>query len=308
MSVISFPTRTFTALVADYRRIAEDTGLTWNQRLSSSGAVAKPERWNLTEIAGSPGETIYLPHLGTDKKTLAERNRRRVERGEPALDATTLPRGWQDLLRTLDDVLVQTQALRERLKAQNETGTRRRARHPRSEDRQGVSRVDRSEQEDHHPRRRRAYRRGPYDLLAGSEAQGSDHSSPGDPEAGMDDQAHLHQRVVAEFRTHRGHAEPHESVAMARLRKRLEETEAHKQLLIASHRAMLSAVGEMGGTRAWLRFFAKDPSALASLDEIGALPENVKPIQPAQTATAVRSDPSPTSKPEAMTDEHQRAD
>ena len=109
-------------------------------------------------------------------------------------------------------------------------------------------------------------------------------------------------------RTHRGHAEPHESVAMARLRKRLEETEAHKQLLIASHRAMLSAVGEMGGTRAWLRFFAKDPSALASLDEIGALPENVKPIQPAQTATAVRSDPSPTSKPEAMTDEHQRAD
>jgi hypothetical protein len=94
MSVISFPTRTFTALVADYRKVAEDARLSWNQRLSSSGAVAGPERWNLTEIAGSPGETIYLSHLGTDKKTLAEINRRRAERGEPALDATALPRGW----------------------------------------------------------------------------------------------------------------------------------------------------------------------------------------------------------------------
>lgn len=109
-------------------------------------------------------------------------------------------------------------------------------------------------------------------------------------------------------RTHRGQAEPHESVAMARLRKRLEETEARNQLLIASHRAMLSAVGEIGGTRAWLRFFAKDPDVLASLDEIGALPENVTPIQQAQTDTVDRSDPSPPSKPEVTTDEHQRAD
>jgi len=109
-------------------------------------------------------------------------------------------------------------------------------------------------------------------------------------------------------RTHRGHVEPHESVAMARLRKRLEETEAHKQLLIASHRAMLSAVGEMGGTRAWLRFFAKDANALASLDEIGALPENVTPIPQAPTDAVDRSAPSPHSKSEAMIDEHQRAD
>jgi hypothetical protein len=95
---------------------------------------------------------------------------------------------------------------------------------------------------------------------------------------------------------------------MARLRKRLEETEAHKQLLIASHRAMLSAIGEMGGTRAWLRFFAKDPNALASLDEIGALPENVTSIRRAEADTAGRPAPSPPSKPEAMADEHQRAD
>ena len=101
MSVVSFPTRTFTALVCDYRKVAEEAGLAWNQRLFGTGAVAGSERWNLTEIAGSPGETIYLSHLGTEKKTLAEINRRRAERGEPALDATALPRGWRDLLRAL---------------------------------------------------------------------------------------------------------------------------------------------------------------------------------------------------------------
>jgi hypothetical protein len=106
--------------------------------------------------------------------------------------------------------------------------------------------------------------------------------------------------------THRGQAAPHEGVALARLRHRLDEVEAHNQLLIASHRAMLSAVGELGGTRAWLRLFAKQPDALASLGAIGALPENVTPIQ--QSDTASRPDPSTSPKPEVMTDEHQRAD
>lgn len=109
-------------------------------------------------------------------------------------------------------------------------------------------------------------------------------------------------------RTHRGQAEPHESVAMARLRKRLEDAEARNQLLVASHRAMLRAVGELGGTRAWLRLFANHPNALESLGEIGALPENVMSIQQARANTEDRSDPSASSKPEVMTDEHQRAD
>ena len=81
--------------------------------------------------------------------------------------------------------------------------------------------------------------------------------------------------------THRGKAGPHESVALARLRQCLEEVEARNQLLVASHRAMLSAVGELGGTRAWLRFFADHPLALESLDQMGALPENVLPIRQA---------------------------
>jgi len=109
-------------------------------------------------------------------------------------------------------------------------------------------------------------------------------------------------------RSHRGQVEKHESVAMARLHKRLEQAEAHNQLLIASHRAMLSAIGELGGTRAWLRFFANHPNALASLNEIGALPENVTSIQHAQADASGQADPSPPSKPEMMRDEHQRAD
>jgi hypothetical protein len=48
--------------------------------------------------------------------------------------------------------------------------------------------------------------------------------------------------------------------------------------------------------------------ATTNLDEIDALPENVTPVQHAQTDTLDRSYPSPSSKPEAMTDERQRAD
>ena len=108
--------------------------------------------------------------------------------------------------------------------------------------------------------------------------------------------------------THHGQAAPHESLALARLRQRLDEVEAHNQLLIASHRAMLRAVGELGGTRAWLRLFATQPDALTSLEEIGALPDNVTPIPSAPSDTADRPDPSPSPQPEMMTDEHQRVD
>jgi hypothetical protein len=44
---------------------------------------------------------------------------------------------------------------------------------------------------------------------------------------------------------------------------------------------MLSAVGELGDTRPRVRFFADDPLALESLDQMGALAENVLPIRQA---------------------------
>ncbi|NEX19512.1 hypothetical protein G3480_04155 [Thiorhodococcus mannitoliphagus] len=63
--------------------------------------MASAERWNLSAIAGVPGTKLYLSSLGTDAKTLAEINRRRADRGEVSMDATALPRGWQDLVRAL---------------------------------------------------------------------------------------------------------------------------------------------------------------------------------------------------------------
>lgn len=59
---------------------------------------------------------------------------------------------------------------------------------------------------------------------------------------------------------------------------------------------------------AWLQFFANHPNALASLDEIGALPENATSIQQTQADAADRPDTSPPPKPGVMTDEHQRVD
>jgi hypothetical protein len=47
------------------------------------------------------------------------------------------------------------------------------------------------------------------------------------------------------------------------------------QLLTASHKAMLLAVDEMGGTRAWVQFFASYSSGLGDLQQMGALPSEV---------------------------------
>jgi hypothetical protein len=101
VSVTAFPTATYTALIADYRKVADNAGLAWDQVLSVTGAVAPAERWNLSAIAGVPGTKLYLSSLGTDAKTLAEINRRRADRGEVSMDAAALPRGWQDLVRAL---------------------------------------------------------------------------------------------------------------------------------------------------------------------------------------------------------------
>jgi hypothetical protein len=108
--------------------------------------------------------------------------------------------------------------------------------------------------------------------------------------------------------THRGKVATHESVALARLRQRLQEVEARNQLLIASHRAMLSAVGELGGTRAWLRFFTNHPQALEGLEQMVALPENVTSILSAQSDATRHADPAPPSQAEVRTDEREKTD
>lgn len=63
---------------------------------------------------------------------------------------------------------------------------------------------------------------------------------------------------------------------LARQISRLEEEkttlEGQRDMLIASHRAMLLAVGETGGMAAWKRFFASWQETLEDLHRIKAMP------------------------------------
>lgn len=68
-----------------------------------------------------------------------------------------------------------------------------------------------------------------------------------------------------------------ESVTNLRLKvARLEESclalKQSRELLIASHKAMLLAVGEVGGMRAWVKFFPQWDQIRRSLHEMEALP------------------------------------
>jgi len=60
---------------------------------------------------------------------------------------------------------------------------------------------------------------------------------------------------------------------------KITEPEAQIEVLVASHRALYAAVGEMGGAQAWLRFFNSHQQALAILDNMEARPNTAEPIK-----------------------------
>ena len=62
------------------------------------------------------------------------------------------------------------------------------------------------------------------------------------------------------------------SAALAREQARVVELEGNVALLTASHHALILAVGELGGLRAWSRFFENYRSAIDGLRDLGALP------------------------------------
>ena len=62
------------------------------------------------------------------------------------------------------------------------------------------------------------------------------------------------------------------SVRIARKDEEIETLTAQRDLLIASHRAMILAVGEMGGMQAWRRFFDAYQGTLDALRDLGAMP------------------------------------
>lgn len=65
-------------------------------------------------------------------------------------------------------------------------------------------------------------------------------------------------------------------VRLEKANAKISELEAKVDLLTASHRAMIHAVGEVGGMRAWSRFFEGYQAVLDRLHEIGAMPRSTK--------------------------------
>lgn len=49
-----------------------------------------------------------------------------------------------------------------------------------------------------------------------------------------------------------------------------------RELLIASHKAVLLAVGQLGGMAAWRQFYSGWESSIERLHSIGAIPDNVE--------------------------------
>lgn len=62
---------------------------------------------------------------------------------------------------------------------------------------------------------------------------------------------------------------------VARLTQENETLKAERDLLIASHKAMLLAVGEMGGMSAWRKFFPAWEDTRQRLSQLQALPSAV---------------------------------
>jgi hypothetical protein len=62
------------------------------------------------------------------------------------------------------------------------------------------------------------------------------------------------------------------SAALAQKDARIEELLRDRDLLIASCRAAVLAVGEMGGMQAWLKFYKGHQAALERLNALGAVP------------------------------------
>ncbi|RDI57232.1 HTH domain-containing protein [Microvirga subterranea] len=77
------------------------------------------------------------------------------------------------------------------------------------------------------------------------------------------------------------HLEAASKQSMADLARKLEATEhqlaerkRQVQILLASHKAMLLAIGEAGGVAGWARFFSQYQSIRDELGRLGAIPES----------------------------------
>jgi len=62
------------------------------------------------------------------------------------------------------------------------------------------------------------------------------------------------------------------SQVIERKNREIEALIRQRDILIASHKAMILAVSEMGGRKAWLRFFERHQTCVKELEVLGAMP------------------------------------
>ena len=82
------------------------------------------------------------------------------------------------------------------------------------------------------------------------------------------EQARIHSQIERSDKTSRTNLANQLEIQRARV----SELEAERNLMCGAMLAMVQAVGEMGGMRAWQRFFDQHSEALQQLQTMGALP------------------------------------
>lgn len=87
------------------------------------------------------------------------------------------------------------------------------------------------------------------------------------------------QRVRTTLKARGAKSAQNLTLEVVKLSDEIAQLRSEKELLIASHRAAILAVGELGGAPAWLRFFERYKASVERLDAIGAVPRNVVDIR-----------------------------
>jgi hypothetical protein len=91
-----------------------------------------------------------------------------------------------------------------------------------------------------------------------------------------------YQKRQHEYRAWRGRVGKQSAAdtaaALAKKDQRIAELETSVRILTTSHVALLRAVGAMGGFSRWAQFFEKHQETRRLLSELGAIPDNTRPM------------------------------
>lgn len=99
----------YLAFISSARQIANSRNISWDLVPAHDGRVPSSEAWDLNVFCGThPPPRILLSDLGTDPKTLASLNKRKIRNSLVANETVALSEGWQNLIKAalLDQIFV----------------------------------------------------------------------------------------------------------------------------------------------------------------------------------------------------------